>query len=101
MNPNYSYEIRSHVKYPILSFPINCEFFNGVGYSLFPPSFSQSFQFTATPHQDDGCEEPGCYEDLVTYSHSQDQIEAIIAQSTECEQSILLNCTSNLVTGFR
>ena len=87
--------------YPILSFPIDCEFYNGIGWSLFQPSFSQSTQFTATPHQNDGCEEAGCYEDHVTYSNTNDQIEAIISQSTECEQSILLNCTSNLVTGFR
>ena len=84
-----------------MSFPIDCEFFNGIGWSLFKPSFSQSTQFTATPHENDGCEEPGCYEDQVTYSQTNDQIEAIISQSTECQQPILLNCTSNLVTGFR
>ena len=87
--------------YPILSFPIDCEFYNGIGWSLFQPSFSQSTQFTATPNQSGGCEEAGCYEDKVTYSNTNDQIEAIISQSKECKQSILLNCTANRVTGFR
>ena len=50
------------------SFSIDCEFVDGVGWSLFKPSFSQSTQFTATPHQNDGCEKPGCYEDIITYS---------------------------------
>ena len=35
--------------------------------SIFQPLFSQPTQFTATPQEDDGCEEPGCYEDIVTY----------------------------------
>ena len=49
------------------SFLIDCEFFDGVGWSLFNPSFSRPTQFTATPNQKDGCEDPGCYEDKVTY----------------------------------
>ena len=85
----------------IESFPIDCEFYNGIGSSIFHPSFSQSTHFTATPHENDGCEEAGCYEDRVTYSHTQEQIEAIILQSTDCQQSILLNCTANMITGFR
>ena len=31
----------------------------------------------------DGCAEPGCYEDQVTYSHKMEQIESIIFRSTE------------------
>ena len=31
----------------------------------------------------DGCAEPGCYEDQVTYSHDMDQIESVISWSTE------------------
>ena len=31
----------------------------------------------------DGCAEPGCYEDQVTYSHNMDQIKSIINRSTE------------------
>ena len=58
------------VQYEVKSFPIDCEFHAGVGYSVFYPSFSQSTQLTATPHQNDGCEEPGCYEDHVTYRRS-------------------------------
>ena len=60
--------IRNAVKYLLISFPIDCEFHDGKGFSVFHPTFSQSTQFTATPHQNDGCEAPGCYEDHVTYS---------------------------------
>ena len=69
--------------YPIWSFPVDCEFYNGIGWSLFHPSFSQSTQYTATPNMNDGCTEPGCYEDQVTYSHDMNQIETIISLSTE------------------
>ena len=69
--------------YTLQSFPIDCEFYNGIGWSLFHPSFSQSTQYTATPNMDDGCAEPGCYEDQVTYSHDMDDIESIISWSTE------------------
>ena len=31
----------------------------------------------------DGCAEPGCYEDQVTYSHDMNQIESILSWSTE------------------
>ena len=31
----------------------------------------------------DGCAEPGCYEDQVTYSHDMGQIESVISWSTE------------------
>ena len=56
------------VKYKLISFPIDCEFYGGIGWSVFYPSFAQSTQRTATPLQNDGCEAPGCYEDRVTYS---------------------------------
>ena len=49
------------------SFSIDCEFNDGIGWSLIKPSFSQPTQLTATPNTNDGCEDPGCYEDKVTY----------------------------------
>ena len=68
---------------------------------MMEPSFSKAVQYTSTPHEKDGCEEPGCYDDTVSYSYSDQQIEAIISQSTECSQSIVLNCTANPITDFR
>ena len=50
------------------SFSIDCEFRNGMGWSVFKPIFSQSRQFTSTPNQNDGCENPGCFGDQVSYS---------------------------------
>ena len=49
------------------SFSLDCEFYAGLGWSIFKPSFSQSRQFTATPNENDGCEKPGCYEDQISY----------------------------------
>ena len=60
---------RAAILYKLISFPIDCEFHAGKGFSVFHPTFSQSTQFTATPNQSDGCEAPGCYVDHVTYSH--------------------------------
>lgn len=34
-------------------------------------------------------------------SHEEIEIEAIVSQSINCQQPILLNCTANRVTGFR
>ena len=65
------------------SFSIECEFYNGTGWSLFHPSFSQSTQYTATPNMTDGCAKKGCYEDQVSYDQDMSQIESIIYQSTE------------------
>ena len=62
---NGSYRIQPNTT--ISSFTVECEFYDDVGYTVFRPSFSQSVQSTATPHKEDGCEEPGCYQDLVTY----------------------------------
>ena len=47
---------------------MDCEFFDGRGSSLFYPQFSKARQFTSTPNKNDGCEEPGCYEDHITYN---------------------------------
>ena len=39
-----------------------------------------------------GCAEPGCYEDQITYSHDITQIESIISWSTEAGfQTDILN----------
>ena len=46
---------------------MDCEFYDGIGWSVFQPSFSQLTPFTATPNENDGCEEPGCYKDQITY----------------------------------
>ena len=62
---NGSYRLQPNAN--ISSFTVECEFNGGVGYSVFQPSLSQSAQYTATPHKEDGCEEPGCFKDLVTY----------------------------------
>ena len=50
-----------------LSFVVDCEFHDDNGWTVFQPSFSKPTQYTATPNLDDGCEEPGCYEDLISY----------------------------------
>jgi len=55
---------------------------------------------TATPGTSNGCADPGCFKDNLTYRLNADQIEALIGLSGECEQSILLNCTSNAITDF-
>ena len=44
-------------------------------------------RFKATPYEDDGCGEPGCFIDRISYTATKDQIEAIMKISTECTQS--------------
>ena len=41
----------------------------------------------ATPNEDDGCGDPGCFSDEMQYSATKEQIEALMKISTECTQS--------------
>ena len=40
----------------------------------------------ATPNEDDGCGDPGCFSDEMKYSATKEQIEALMKISTECTQ---------------
>ena len=39
------------------------------GRAVIAPIYENNFQRTAIPGGSDGCEEPGCYEDKVSYGH--------------------------------
>jgi len=56
--------------------------------------------YTATPGGSDGCADPGCFRDEITYNANADQLEALVQISHRCEQRVFQNCTSNAITGF-
>ena len=64
------------------------------------PNYENDFQYTAVPGGSDGCGEPGCYTDNISYDVQMDQIEALISISEFCYQEVVNNCISNHLTNF-
>ena len=50
------------------------------------------------PGQTNGCSDAGCYEDTINYENHLEQIIAVIDLSETCEQTILNNCTGNVLS---
>ena len=59
-----------------------------------------TYGITSTIGQYDGCSDPGCYEDKITYLNEMDQIISLINISESCEQNIINDCTNNPMSDF-
>lgn len=80
-------------------FWVECQFDGGVGSTYIYPNMTNPDGLTSTPGLDDGCDEPGCYVDYVTYNGtSKAQIEALLTISHQCYQSIKNKCSVNGLT---
>ena len=55
---------------------------------------------TSTPLTLEGCHDPGCFSDNITYDATLEQIEAIIFLSKDCRQEITHKCSVNRITGY-
>merc|ERR1712131_561949 len=84
----------------IPAFNVTCEFGSGYGKASISPIYENEFQYTSIPGGSDGCADPGCYQDNISYNVAKDQIEALVSVSQFCEQTIQNNCTLNTLTGF-
>lgn len=83
----------------VMPFVVYCEFRGNKAVSILEHTQSQS-GWTATPYEDDGCDERGCFVDEITYQATQYQIESLIYISQQCEQEITHTCSTNSLTGF-
>ena len=54
----------------------------------------------ATPDENDGCFDPGCFIDKIKYLASKEQIEALMKISAACSQSIEHKCHRSAITNF-
>lgn len=80
-------------------FPIRCEFVKNKSFSIIGYNSTNPSGLTATEGKP-GCNDPGCFEDEITYHATMDQIEALISISEKCEQTIRHNCTFNMLTDY-
>jgi len=86
--------------YYVDSFNVDCSFEDGIATTTLEHTHSNPTGYTSLPLASDGCDEPGCFQDNITYSASIEQIEALIDISDTCEQYIQNNCSNNALTGF-
>jgi len=86
--------------YDVDPFYVNCSFENGIATTSLEHTHSNPTGFTSLPLTSDGCYEPGCFKDNITYSASIEQMEALIDISDTCEQYIQNNCSNNALTDF-
>ena len=79
-------------------FYVDCSFPYGSNFAetILNPKMS-GYGYTALPNSSNGCQDPGCFQDKVTYNGTTDQIQELIFLSTECQQQIVHNCTVNQV----
>jgi len=86
--------------YDLVSFNVMCTFTDNVATTTLSHNVSNPSGFTSLPLSSDGCYERGCFEDVITYSASVKQMEALIQISDTCEQYIKHNCSFNSLTDF-
>ena len=61
--------------YDVDSFYVDCSFEEGTATTTLKHTHSNPTGFTSLPLTSDGCYEPGCFQDNITYSASMEQIE--------------------------
>ena len=64
------------------------------------PKYSNEYQFTSLPGSQDGCFDPGCYTDNITYYADSNQIAELVLLSQNCEQEVVNNCSVSQLTNF-
>ena len=83
-------------------FNVTCTFneTSGIATTILFHEHDKQFQYTSLPGSSDGCADPGCFRDKITYDANVKQLQALIDISDNCYQTILHNCTSNAITSF-
>ena len=81
-------------------FEVFCSIFDNEAETHIRHEFWNSKKYTSTPDSDDGCSNAGCYNDVIKYSATVEQIQALIRISVKCEQKINHECNINALSGF-
>ena len=101
----WSYGVRDNGFYMIqptldaAPFEVYCEFEANSATTVLFYSQTQA-NWTATPDEHDGCEEKGCFTDVITYNATKYQVEALLYLSEKCQQEITHFCSTNPLTNF-
>ena len=83
-------------------FNVTCTFneTSGIATTVLFHTHEKQFQYTSLPGSSDGCADPGCFRDKISYDANFKQLQALIDISDNCYQTILHNCTSNALTSY-
>ena len=83
-------------------FNVTCSFneTSGIATTVLFHAHEKQFQYTSLPGSSDGCADPGCFRDKISYDANFKQLQALIDISDNCYQTILHNCTSNALTSY-
>ena len=76
-----------------LQIQVECQFYGNIGATIVKHHHSSETTVTSEPFTLDGCYEPGCFKDDITYDATDEQIEAIIYLSKDCSQKIIHKCS--------
>jgi len=98
MRENGMYTIQPTLSYD--PFEVKCKFDGEEVETELARTHTNWPTYTATPGGSDGCADPGCFKDKITYAANVDQLEALVSISHRCEQRVFQNCTSNALTDF-
>ena len=79
---------------------VECQFYGDIGATIIKHYHSVDSTITSEIGTLDGCSEPGCFIDNITYAASSEQIEAIIFLAKECSQEVNFKCSYNRLTGY-
>ena len=79
---------------------VECKFSGAIGSTIISHYHSVEQTITSEIGTLDGCSEPGCFSDNITYNASPEQIEAVVYLAKDCYQEINFECSYNRLTGY-
>ena len=81
------------------AFEVQCNFTGSSAKTIISHDRDAVYE-TSTPLEAGGCDPAGCYNDTITYEVSIDDIAAVIALSSSCEQAVTHHCSHSALTDF-
>ena len=79
-----------------LQIKVQCQFYDDIGVTIVKHYHSFEPTVTAEPFTLEGCYDPGCFKDNITYDATAEQIEAIIYLSKDCSQTVVHKCSGRI-----
>ena len=79
---------------------VECQFSGNIGTTIIKHHHSIEQTITSEIGTLDGCYDPGCFNDNITYDATPEQIEAILFLAKDCSQEITFKCSYNRLTGY-
>lgn len=84
----------------LLPCKVECQFYGEIGATIIKHYHSVEQTITSEIGTLNGCSEPGCFSDNITYASTSEQIDAVIFLAKDCTQEIIFKCSYNQLTGY-